>query len=820
MQKKLFHLYLKVNLYSKLYTMTQKTKILTLSLVSVAGLAAFTVFASNNTSQLEFKGEVKQNINLELKQLNLMPDITQKNNGGAAGISWKIVWDTLTTVDPATNAPNTVTKQGKFSFGGHGNITNAAESLILAGEENNLSANTSIVGASKKIVGNQGEGNTVLSSSDITFAGDNHIINSSAHTQVNGTGNIVFSSEDVAINTIGSMAVGKKIRINHPGSFIFNGTDTEVASNKEYTTKIMADKGMIINTNSQKAGGVDLTINGGLKVAHNTTDGVWAIISQEKCLKIKEVNKGEIWFWCSTTPETQISTPKCGKNATDYPATASAWKESSNKGFCENGTLSPSTHPTFWTDAEKAAAKSNGSYASAGFGKYSFTICFVEGDPFCKASGAKKTWRCTTQEGNAMTCEATIAAEAKKCKANEHLEGTTCVANTKQVACDNTNINSANGTVSNNQVTITRSNGSWSVPEKCKLNCNAGYEKKTDPITHRESCEKTETCLKGQYKDWNSCKDKTLKITISSEWQKFPNEMCPISEDNFISIIAWSQEKRLSVCSAGSFIFTGDIKEYSFQWKTEETDSILTRSIKYGRTHQENQALDFYENIPVWLYLMGEQTLTPPFTNEEIFIKNTNIPKLPPLPPIAATNERFNEVNTKNNRLVQDRESLTDIKRKYNLTEDIFEVQCRFTDNNSYGFESSSNSSSLQDTPRSLEIKQRLFRDWVNIPQNILSRTIILDTQLNHATEQYGWNRSRQAHRTPKIEEHGISSDNLYLWYVQITREEVILHRRPISCNTKNGYIGPDFEDDKFYLSSRSDMSIRLINTKWKIIKH
>lgn len=492
MQKKLFHLYLKVNLYSKLYTMTQKTKILTLSLVSVAGLAAFTVFASNNASQLEFKGEVKQNINLELKELNLMPDITQKNNGGAAGISWKIVWDTLTTVDPATNAPNTVTKQGKFSFGGHGNITNAAESLILAGEENNLSANTSIVGASKKIVGNQGEGNTVLSSSDITFAGDNHIISSSAGTQVNGTGNIVFSSEDVAINTIGSMAVGKKIRINHPGSFIFNGTDTEVASNKEYTTKIMADKGMIINTNSQKADGVDLTINGGLKVAHNTTDEVWAIISQEKCLKIKGVNKWEIWFWCSTTPETQISTPKCGKNAADYPATANAWKESSDKGFCENGTLSPSTRPTFWTDAEKAAAKSNGSYASAGFGNYSFTICFVEGDPFCKASGAKKTWRCTTQEGNAMTCEATIAAEAKKCKANEHLEGTTCVANTKQVACDNTNIISANGTVSNNQVTITRSNGRWSAPEKCTLNCNAGYEKKTDPITHREVLWKTE----------------------------------------------------------------------------------------------------------------------------------------------------------------------------------------------------------------------------------------------------------------------------------------------------------------------------------------
>ena len=537
MQKKLFHLYLKVNLYSKLYTMTQKTKILTLSLVSVAGLAAFTVFASNNVSLLDFKGEVKQNINLELKQLNLMPDITQKNNGGAAGISWKIVWDTLTTVDPATNAPNTVTKQGKFSFGGHGNITNAAESLILAGEENNLSANTSIVGASKKIVGNQGEGNTVLSSSDITFTGDNHIISSSAGTQVNGTGNIVFSSEDVAINTIGSMAVGKKISITHPGSFIFNGTDTEVASNKEYTTKIMADKGMIINTNSQKAVGVDLTINGGLKVAHRkkTTpqdreDSAWSIIYERNCLKIKGVNKGEIWFWCSTTPETQISTPKCGKNAADYLATANAWKESTDKGFCENGTLSPSTRPTFWTDAEKAAAKSNGSYASAGFGNYSFTICFVEGDPFCKASGAKKTWRCTTQEGNAMTCEATIegsktpVTEPKKCNPNQHLEGTTCVANTKQVACDNTNINSANGTISNNQVTITRSNGKWSAPEKCTLNCNTGYEKKTNLYyTHRESCEKKT----GQptFPKYRSCKPtKVPHIT----WLRCDGNNCPV----------------------------------------------------------------------------------------------------------------------------------------------------------------------------------------------------------------------------------------------------------------------------------------------------
>ena len=480
--------------------MTQKTKILTLSLVSVAGLAAFTAFASNNISSLDFRGEVKQNTNLELKQLNLMPDITQKNSGGAAGISWKVEENKLVTTQGESKVtPNKILGEGTLSFGGQWNTTEASESLILAGRGNHLKANTSIVGASREVVGQQGEGNSVLASSKIVFTGNNNIINSSDYAKVNGTGNLVFSSYDVVINASGSMAVGKKVRINHPGSFIFNGTNTEVASNKAYTTKIIADKGMLVNTNSQKANGVDLTINGGLKVAHNTTDDVWAIISQEKCLKIKGVNKWEIWFWCSTTPEEKITTPKCGKNAADYLAIANAWKESSDKGFCENGILSPSTQPTFWTDAEKAAAKSNGSYASAGFGKYSFTICFVEGDPFCKASATKKTWRCETNEGNSIICEATIAGsktpvtEPKKCNTNEHLEGTTCVANTKQVACDNTNINSTNGTVSNNQVTITRSNGKWSAPEKCTLNCNAGYEKKTDPGTHRESCEKT-TC--------------------------------------------------------------------------------------------------------------------------------------------------------------------------------------------------------------------------------------------------------------------------------------------------------------------------------------
>lgn len=119
MQKKLFHLYLKVNLYSKLYTMTQKTKILTLSLVSVAGLAAFTAFASNNISSLDFRGEVKQNTNLELKQLNLMPDITQKNSGGAAGISWKVEENKLVTTQGESKVtPNKILGEGTLSFGG------------------------------------------------------------------------------------------------------------------------------------------------------------------------------------------------------------------------------------------------------------------------------------------------------------------------------------------------------------------------------------------------------------------------------------------------------------------------------------------------------------------------------------------------------------------------------------------------------------------------------------------------------------------------------------------------------------------------------
>ena len=146
--------------------------------------------------------------------------------------------------------------------------------MILAGKGNHLKANTSIIGASREVVGQQGEGNSVLASSKVTFTGNNNIISSSDHTKVNGTGNIVISSYEVAINASGSMAVGKKVTINHEGSFIFNGTNTEVASNKAYTTKIIADKGMLVNTNNQKANGVDLTINGGLKVAHNTTDEV------------------------------------------------------------------------------------------------------------------------------------------------------------------------------------------------------------------------------------------------------------------------------------------------------------------------------------------------------------------------------------------------------------------------------------------------------------------------------------------------------------------------------------------------------------------
>ena len=84
-------------------------------------------------------------------------------------------------------------------------------------------------------------------------------------------------------------------------------------------------------------------------------------------------------------------------------------------------------------------------------------------------------------------CEATIAAEAKKCNTNEHLEGTTCVPNTKQVACDRTGINAANGSLSNDQVTITRSNGKWTNPAKCTLTCNTGYEKIANPLSCKKS---------------------------------------------------------------------------------------------------------------------------------------------------------------------------------------------------------------------------------------------------------------------------------------------------------------------------------------------
>lgn len=76
---------------------------------------------------------------------------------------------------------------------------------------------------------------------------------------------------------------------------------------------------------------------------------------------------------------------------------------------------------------------------------------------------------------------------AKTCKTWEHLEGNICVSDTKQVACDKTGINASNGSLSSNQVTITRSNGKWSNPAKCTLTCNTGYEKITNPLSCKKS---------------------------------------------------------------------------------------------------------------------------------------------------------------------------------------------------------------------------------------------------------------------------------------------------------------------------------------------
>lgn len=58
-------------------------------------------------------------------------------------------------------------------------------------------------------------------------------------------------------------------------------------------------------------------------------------------------------------------------------------------------------------------------YARRGF-TYDFTICFWDRDPLCAPKKLSKTWRCKTQEGNAIRCEANLQIKKMECDAKTH----------------------------------------------------------------------------------------------------------------------------------------------------------------------------------------------------------------------------------------------------------------------------------------------------------------------------------------------------------------------------------------------------------------
>ena len=89
-----------------------KTKILTLSVASVVGLAAITVLASNATNNaLDFQGGVKQNAHLELNELKLIENPTKPGVTSQTDVTWKMDDNELVATKEAKGTTNTVKGQ-------------------------------------------------------------------------------------------------------------------------------------------------------------------------------------------------------------------------------------------------------------------------------------------------------------------------------------------------------------------------------------------------------------------------------------------------------------------------------------------------------------------------------------------------------------------------------------------------------------------------------------------------------------------------------------------------------------------------------------
>lgn len=101
-------------LYHKLCMMINKTKtkILTLSVASIVGLAAITVLASNATNNvLDFQGEVKQNAHLELNELKLIENPTKPGVTSQTDVTWKMDDNELVATKEAKGTTNRVEGQ-------------------------------------------------------------------------------------------------------------------------------------------------------------------------------------------------------------------------------------------------------------------------------------------------------------------------------------------------------------------------------------------------------------------------------------------------------------------------------------------------------------------------------------------------------------------------------------------------------------------------------------------------------------------------------------------------------------------------------------
>ena len=529
-----------------------KTKILTLSAISALSLAAIWVLASNANNLLKFDWEVKQDAHLELSGVTLIAP-TQSSN---FDVSFKMSWDQLITLTGTNTARNSVQGNGTLSFWGSNNKTSDPESLILGGSGNtiDLKAKNTIILASDKIQALWGSGSVVLGSTNARIKGQWNIIQATHWASIFGNDNIILAADNVNIyaNTNNSMAIGKKININHNGSFVFNGTSKWVPTKKNNTAIIAAKNGMIINTETKTATNTDLTISGSLQVGIGSQiDKDGAIIS-DRCIKLKGISNGEIGLECRAHTnfwgENSLpKTPKCGRNATNYAIHESNWRGTNKADFCSEGELDiTKENKGFRTLEERTTATGKGMYASKGF-PYNFTICFWDRDPLCAPKKLSKTWRCKTQEGNAIRCEANLQIKKMECDAKtHHFEDVNqtnwytygdqwqCLPNTKFVDCDSKGLDATNGRFSNAIVKVERekSRRNYTAPQACKLECLDGYHL-ADNNTRCESNTREVSCENRNHvvdTEWGHITNSTYIETRDSEkWRPKEKNTCRLS---------------------------------------------------------------------------------------------------------------------------------------------------------------------------------------------------------------------------------------------------------------------------------------------------